>query len=219
VREAASDIASRQSRRRCALRACRACGARHALQRSARGFDTVPPRFQSMQRTVRFASLADLRAAGLVTAIKGRSAPTPAPSSSCSSPESLPAFGDDRGHRQTEPSTLRRGGGPPRSDGASTPSGSPRSGHGWAARVPWLLPRQRRAVCDATRRSQRTDAVPGSSPGSPTSPKRTREAARRPWRPSEDRFSAPEDGGDRPLDFGHPPGLESPACRRWSSTA
>jgi peptide/nickel transport system permease protein len=29
----------------------------------------------------------------------------------------------------------------------------------------------------------------------------------------------PEGGGDRPLDFGHPPGLERPACRRWSSTA
>jgi NADPH:quinone reductase-like Zn-dependent oxidoreductase len=28
------------------LRACRACGARHALQRSAIGFNTVPPRFR-----------------------------------------------------------------------------------------------------------------------------------------------------------------------------
>ena len=41
AREPASDPASSHSRRRCDLRACRACGARHVLQRSAIGFNFV----------------------------------------------------------------------------------------------------------------------------------------------------------------------------------
>ncbi len=44
LRAWACDSAS--SRRRCALRACRACGERHVLHRSAIGFNTVPPRFR-----------------------------------------------------------------------------------------------------------------------------------------------------------------------------